>query len=73
MILFENNILLGGIPESVGLLLFGIALIVLPVGLRWLTSDNAVRAAAQDPVKSLVQGEQDGQDLLAENLVLENK
>lgn len=36
--LFEtvnNNLLLGFMPESIGLLLFGICLIAFAVGLRW--------------------------------------
>lgn len=36
LFLLENkNLLLGGMPETLGLLLFGIALIVTTVGLRW--------------------------------------
>lgn len=32
----NKNLLLGFMPESLGLLIFGIALIAFAVGLRWL-------------------------------------
>ncbi len=36
LFLFDNdNLLLGVVPETVGLLLFGLALIAVTVGLRW--------------------------------------
>ena len=36
MILFLlNNLLLGDMPETLGLLLFGVALIAITVSLRW--------------------------------------
>jgi hypothetical protein len=31
----SKNLLLGSMPETLGLLLFGIALIAITVGLRW--------------------------------------
>lgn len=32
----NQNLLLGFIPESVGLLIFGVGLVVLTIGLRWI-------------------------------------
>ena len=39
----SGNLLLGYMPESVGLFVFGIVLIVLAIGLRWIfkRSENA--------------------------------
>lgn len=40
----NQNLLLGGMPESLGLLIFGIGLISLTIGLRWIlkhSEDNA--------------------------------
>jgi len=74
MVLFEsNNLLLGSIPESIGLLIFGIALVAVTVGLRWLMREDAEDAKSQEAVKSLVQTQSGNQELAAENLVLENE
>ena len=32
----NQNVILGFIPESLGLLIFGVALILLTIGLRWI-------------------------------------
>jgi hypothetical protein len=32
----NQNLLLGVMPESLGLLIFGIGLVVLTIGLRWI-------------------------------------
>lgn len=38
--LLMKNILLGDIPEAVGLMLFGILLIAITIGLRWFLESN---------------------------------
>ncbi len=72
-LLESNNILLGSSPESVGLLMFGIALVAVTVGLRWFMREDVEDAKSQEAVKSLVQTQNGDQELAAENLVLENE
>ena len=36
----SRNLLLGFVPESLGLLVFGVGLILLTVGLRWFMKRN---------------------------------
>ena len=74
MALFETgNILLGGIPESIGLLIFGIALVVVAIGLRWFLGGEVEQPNAGEAVKNLEQFDQANQELPAENLALESK
>ncbi len=48
----SRNLLLGFVPESFGLLIFGVGLILLTAGLRWFikrnkkSTDSAVEKAA---------------------------
>lgn len=40
----SQNLILGFVPESLGLLIFGVALVLLAIGLRWFmkrTEENA--------------------------------
>ena len=36
----KGNLLLGFVPETIGLLLFGVALIIVTVGLRWFLNEK---------------------------------
>jgi hypothetical protein len=40
----NGNLLLGYVPESIGLLAFGIVLIAFAVGLRWIFNRNEEKA-----------------------------
>ena len=74
MILFETgNMLLGGIPESVGLLIFGVALVAVTIGLRWFLGGEPEQAEASEPVKNLTENDQVSKDILSDNLILDNK
>ena len=55
-ILFEvasRNLLLGFVPESLGLLIFGVGLILLTVGLRWFMKRN--EKSADSPVEKMAE------------------
>ena len=45
----NQNLILGFMPESLGLLIFGIALIALTIGLRWILkkSESESNAAVE--------------------------
>ena len=49
----SRNLLLGFVPESLGLLIFGVGLILLTIGLRWImkrnqkSTDSAVEKMAE--------------------------
>jgi heme/copper-type cytochrome/quinol oxidase subunit 4 len=45
--LFIANTLLGNIPESVGLLLFGVSLVAITVGLRWFLDMDEKKNGAE--------------------------
>ncbi|MGI8670548.1 MAG: hypothetical protein ACR2J3_12015 [Aridibacter sp.] len=51
--LFIKNTLLGDIPESVGLLLFGISLIAITIGLRWFLDMNEKKNVREDNLEKL--------------------
>ena len=40
----NKNLLLGNLPESLGLLIFGVALIAFAIGLRWVFNRNEKQA-----------------------------
>ncbi len=44
----SNNLLLGFMPESLGLLIFGVALILFAVGLRRILDRNDDRQAVKE-------------------------
>lgn len=47
------NLLLGEIPETLGLLLFGIALIIVTVGLRWVLSNHEKSEMTEESLEKL--------------------
>ncbi len=52
-LLQNNNLLLGGIPETVGLLLFGVGLIAITILLRWFFSENDKDEVADENLEKL--------------------
>jgi hypothetical protein len=53
----NQNLLLGFVPESIGLLIFGFGLIALTVGLRWaLKKGDADRDAEPEDVSKPANG-----------------
>ncbi len=49
----SRNLLLGFVPESLGLLIFGVGLILLTVGLRWIIKRN--EKGADRPVEKMAE------------------
>jgi hypothetical protein len=47
-LVYKSNLLLGDMPETLGLLLFGVALVAVTVGLRWVLGENQKRETAED-------------------------
>ncbi|MGI8787497.1 MAG: hypothetical protein ACR2HG_07045 [Pyrinomonadaceae bacterium] len=59
VILFDltnKNLLLGFIPESLGLLLFGIGLIAFAVSLRWIFNRNEENGKQSFPAFEAMRG-----------------
>jgi hypothetical protein len=52
-LLEASNLLLGSIPETAGLLLFGITLISITVGLRWFLNENGKEANAEESLERI--------------------
>ncbi len=48
-----KNIILGDIPESLGLLLFGISLIAITIGLRWFLDMNEKKNGREESLEKL--------------------
>ncbi len=57
--LFLENTLLGKIPESLGLLLFGISLIAITIGLRWFLDMSEKKNGREENLEKLA-GRADG-------------
>lgn len=56
LFLLENgNLLLGYVPETLGLLLFGVALIAITVLLRWILSINEQENNSQENLEVLAE------------------
>lgn len=47
-LLENNNLLLGAIPETAGLLLFGVSLVVITIGLRWFLNESEKKNNAEE-------------------------
>lgn len=55
LFLFENsNLLLGFVPETLGLLLFGLALVAVTVGIRWFFGDAENDNTGEENLEVLV-------------------
>ena len=52
-LLETNNLLLGFVPESIGLLLFGMALVAITVFLRWFLNENENEEIAEDKFEKI--------------------
>ncbi len=48
----DNNLLLGSMPESLGLLIFGVGLIAFAAGLRWIFNRNVETGEKEFPSKT---------------------
>ncbi len=47
------NLLIGDIPETLGLLLFGAGLVAITIGLRWVLNENQKEEIAEERVEKL--------------------
>lgn len=50
----KSNLLIGNIPESLGLLILGVALIVLTIGLRWFTNEDEKKDNNEEKLENIV-------------------
>ncbi len=53
LFLFNNNLLLGKVPETLGLLLFGVALVAITIGLRWFLNENEKTETAKEKYREI--------------------
>ncbi len=54
LVLLIKNLILGDIPEAVGLMLFGVSLVAVTIGLRWLLELNEKEIERQENFEKIV-------------------
>lgn len=54
LFLLKNyNLLIGDIPESLGLLVLGVALIALTIGIRWFMNDSEEKDHSEENLEKI--------------------
>ncbi len=54
-LLFEsNNLILGYVPETVGLLIFGVALVAVTIFLRWILGEKEAEKSKEENLEMIV-------------------
>ncbi len=68
---FESkNLILGVVPETLGMFLFGLVLVVLAIGLRWVIGDDHENFADKEPVNMLLKESNDGAGRITEDFIV---
>ena len=75
MLLFmeSENLFLGVVPETLGMLLFGIVMVFIAVGLRRFLGNDDESLAEREPVSMLAKDMNQGTDIANGNLRVNEK
>ncbi len=74
LILVEsNNLLLGIVPESLGMFIFGAAMIIIAVGLRKVLGRDNEGFASEEPINILANESEKGRDTISASLRVNEK
>ena len=73
MLVLLENLLLGAVPETLGMFFFGAVLVTVAVGLRWFLGCEEEKGIIEKPFKRLVESVDHGADFAGGYLGAEEK